>query len=115
MSVIHEFFGEIDAHWATDFPARLSIIGCGALMLQVDYERGTKDGDVFETLDLSDQTKTHLLALAGAGTAVAIRRKLYIDIVKNGIPFLPTFLDGTVCYRHFDVSRSSRWTSSTWW
>jgi hypothetical protein len=60
MSVIEDFFADIDRPWSGD-NAKLSIIGCGALMLQVDYERGTKDGDVFETIDLSSETKSQLL------------------------------------------------------
>ncbi|HEY1816753.1 MAG TPA: DUF6036 family nucleotidyltransferase [Kofleriaceae bacterium] len=90
MSLIHDFFAEIDDQWPHEgSKTRLSIIGCGALMLQIDYERGTKDGDVFETLDLSAEIKTQLVALAGPGSKLHARRKLYIDIVKNGIPFLP--------------------------
>jgi len=88
MSAIHDFFGEIDDQWPGS-QTRLSIIGCGALMLQVDYERGTKDGDVFETLDLSAEAQTTLVKLAGPGSKLHTRRKLYIDIVRNGIPFLP--------------------------
>jgi hypothetical protein len=87
MSLIHDFFTEIDEQWP-GAKTRLSLIGCGALMLQVDYERGTKDGDVFETLDLSAEAKTTLVALAGPGSKLHARRKLYIDIVKNGVPFL---------------------------
>lgn len=91
MQVIEDFFIEIDQRWPRT-PARkirLSIIGCGALMLQADYERGTKDSDVFETVDLLDDTKQRLLAIAGVGTDLHRRRKLYIDIVANGVPFLP--------------------------
>jgi len=58
-------------------------------MLQASYERGTKDSDVFETTDLSDETKQHLLRLAGPGTDLHRRRSMYIDIVANGLPFLP--------------------------
>ena len=91
MQVVEEFFLEIDRQWPRE-PAtkiRLSVIGCGALLLQADYERGTKDSDVFETADLLDDTKQHLVRIAGVGTEVHRRRKLYIDIVANGLPFLP--------------------------
>jgi hypothetical protein len=57
-------------------------------MLQIEYERGTKDGDVFETIDLTRETQAQLLVLAGPGSAIHVRRKLYIDIVTNGVPFL---------------------------
>jgi hypothetical protein len=93
VQVIKDFFTEIDRLWPPEEPphrkARLSILGSGALMLQTSYERGTKDSDVLETTDLSDDVKQRLVALAGAGTELHRRRKLYIDIVRNGIPFLP--------------------------
>jgi hypothetical protein len=93
VQVIRDFFVEIDQSWlqqqADTRKVRLSIIGCGALMLQASYERGTKDSDVFETVDLTGEVKERLRALAGPGTALHARRNLYIDIVSNGIPFLP--------------------------
>jgi hypothetical protein len=58
-------------------------------MLQASYERGTKDSDIFETTDLTDEDKQRLRVLAGKGTALHERRRLYIDIVSNGLPFLP--------------------------
>lgn len=93
MQVIRDFFLEIDRQWARQAAdgrkVRLSIIGCGALILQASYERGTKDSDVFETADLAGEVKQRLLTLAGAGTDLHRRRNLYVDIVSNGIPFLP--------------------------
>jgi len=89
--LISDFFVEIDRQWprAPTDKVRLSIIGCGALMLQANYERGTKDSDVFETVDLSADTKRHLVAIAGRDPELHRRRNLYIDIVANGVPFLP--------------------------
>lgn len=93
MHIIRDFFVEVDRLWprvqVSGRKARLSIIGCGALMLQASYERGTKDSDVFETTDLTDETKRRLVELAGKGTELHRRRNLYVDIVANGIPFLP--------------------------
>jgi len=89
MQVVEDFFLEIDRQWPRE-PAtkiRLSVIGCGALLLQANYERGTKDSDVFETVDLLDDTKHRLVQIAGPGTDLHRRRKLYI--VANGLPFLP--------------------------
>jgi hypothetical protein len=88
---VKDFFGEIDQKWSTDSSekVRLHIIGCGALMLQTNYERGTKDSDVFDTLELAAATKEQLLRLAGPDTELANRRLMYVDIVANGIPFLP--------------------------
>ncbi len=92
MQLVREFFVEIDQRWplprATE-KIRLSLIGCGALLLQADYERATKDSDVFETTDLRCEIKDGLLALAGPATELAKRRRHYLDIVANGVPFLP--------------------------
>lgn len=88
MSRVEAFFQGIDQLWPGQ-SVQLSIIGCGALMLQVDYERGTKDSDVFETRSLTSEIQRDLLALAGRDTDLHARHKLYIDIVANGIPFLP--------------------------
>ncbi len=90
MQRVEEFFQEIDQHWPrNERVVRLRIIGSGALMLQANYERGTKDSDVFETADLSNETKQQLVRLAGPGTDLHQRRNMYIDIVANGVPFLP--------------------------
>jgi hypothetical protein len=58
-------------------------------MLQTNYERGTKDSDVFQTTDLSDEVADQLLRLAGVGTTLHTKHRMYVDIVGNGIPFLP--------------------------
>lgn len=91
MSVIEDFLRDIDASWRwTSMPKiRLRIIGSAALLLQSDYARGTKDSDVLESLDLSEETQARLKELAGPHSAIYNRRRLYIDIVRNGIPFLP--------------------------
>ena len=91
MQLLNDFFGEIDRQWPSGSPSkvRLCIIGSGALMLQTSYARGTKDSDVFDTVDLSAETKARLLQIAGRGTELAKRRRMYIEIVPNGIPFLP--------------------------
>jgi Nucleotidyltransferase of unknown function (DUF6036) len=91
MDHVREFFLEIDERWkpmSTHKP-RLCLIGCGALMLQANYVRGTKDSDLFETSDLDAATKKQLLEIAGPGTDLHQRRRVYLDIVANGIPFLP--------------------------
>lgn len=91
MPLIEEFFKEIDAKWA--WPGRtkiaLKVLGSAALMLQAGYERGTKDGDVLETVELSSEIKARLLRLAGEGSQIHTRRRLYLDLVASGIPFLP--------------------------
>ncbi len=91
MSAIEDFFREIDNDWKwpADNKVTLHIIGSTALMLQTNYQRGTKDSDVFQTSDLATDTKQRLLELAGHGTAIHTRRRFYIDVVSNGLPFLP--------------------------
>src|SRR5437016_3349726 len=69
------------------FPLR--IIGSTALMLQAKYERGTKDSDVLETGDLGGDIRTRLIELAGPGTELHKRHKLYIEIVSRSLPLLP--------------------------
>jgi hypothetical protein len=91
VSIVESFFIDIDGQWKprSDDRVRLSLIGCGALILQADYQRGTKDSDVFETADLTTVDKNQLTDIAGAGTETGKRWNLYVDIVANGIPFLP--------------------------
>jgi hypothetical protein len=79
VQAIRDFFIEIDRLWSR--PAahgqkiRLSIIGSGALMLQASYERGTKDSDVLDTLELSGEIGERLRALAGGQQAGALQRE----------------------------------------
>lgn len=58
-------------------------------MLQTDFERGTKDSDVLETIQMTAEARAQLIALAGQGTEIHARHRLYIDIVPSGLPFLP--------------------------
>jgi energy-converting hydrogenase Eha subunit C len=71
-------------------------------MLQADYNRGTKDGDVLESAPINQAIKTELLGLGGKGTALAKRHDLYLDIVAGGILFLPA----ATIYLTFRTSRS---------
>lgn len=88
---IEAFFQEIDHAWPDQCAGKnqLRLLGSTALMFQTDYARGTKDGDVLDTVTLTVETKDRLLALAGAGTRLHARHQIYIDIVDNGLPFLP--------------------------
>jgi hypothetical protein len=91
VALVHDFFREFDSGWtgAERSKIRLSIIGCSALMLQTGYERGTKDSDILETRDLTDPIKKRVLALAGRGTDLHKKFGMYIELVPNGLPFLP--------------------------
>lgn len=85
------FFQDIDRRWESDREEklRLRVIGSAALMLQTDYVRGTKDSDILETTELAAADKNRLLELAGVGSRVAQRHRMYLEIVSSGLPFLP--------------------------
>jgi hypothetical protein len=91
VSRIRDFLRDLDRAWtpvaSPNIPLR--IIGSTALMLQANYERGTKDSDVLETADLDANTRARLEEIAGKGSKLHIRHRLYIDIVSGSLPFLP--------------------------
>jgi len=86
-----EFLTEIDARWKPvgAEPITLQVIGSAALMLQADYDRGTKDGDVLESRDGPAAIKEQLLALAGKKTKLHDQFRIYLDVVQRAILFLP--------------------------
>jgi hypothetical protein len=88
---VDAFFRELDRAWSkrSEVRMRLSVIGSTALTLQTDYARGTKDGDVLETADMTPEVRDALLALAGPGAPLDVRHRMYLDVVRSGIPFLP--------------------------
>lgn len=88
MSPAREFLTEIARRWSVE-PATVRIIGATALALQVDYDRGTTDADVLRATGLSESAETYLLDLAGPGSALAKRWRLHVELVPNGVPFLP--------------------------
>jgi Nucleotidyltransferase of unknown function (DUF6036) len=107
---LDEFFQEIDARWTPSQgeKIRLRIIGSAALMLQTTYERGTKDSDILETADLTQEIKAQLLLLAGVGTEIHSRRRIYIEFVAGGLPFLPQVpiwrdVELNTSLRHFEI------------
>jgi hypothetical protein len=117
---LEPFFHEIDAALRGRLAAKveLRVLGSVALMLQTDYARGTRDGDVLETSSVTGETKNLLLAVAGAGTRIHQRHGIYLDVVAGGLPFLP---HGSMWHTMSDLnaslgpSRSRSSTSSTWW
>jgi len=88
---IRDLIRDLDRGWTRTTPEkiRLCIIGSTALMLQADYERGTKDSDVLETAELDTATRARIEKLAGPGTELHKRHKVYIEIVASGLPLLP--------------------------
>ena len=91
MPPIDDFLRDLDRGWdgAPGERLTLHVIGSTALMLQVDYERGTKDSDILTTDRVDANVRQRLLALAGPGTLLHTRHRLYLDVVANGVPFLP--------------------------
>jgi hypothetical protein len=86
---IRAFFTELDGLWDGDARITLPLFGSSALMVQTDYQRPTKDSDIFETADHTPEIQQRLKDLAGPGTKLHRRHRLYLEIVANGIPFLP--------------------------
>jgi Nucleotidyltransferase of unknown function (DUF6036) len=89
--MIEDFIRDLDAAWSSQPNAtalRLNILGSAALLLRAGLRRGTKDSDVLE-VDLTPSNKETLLAIAGRGTRLSRRHRLYLDIVPQGLPFLP--------------------------
>lgn len=93
MEPVRDFFRDIDRRWSLpgETKVELRIIGSTALMLRTDYARGTKDSDVVETAAITSEVKRHLLELAPQNPSSKMFKKhrLYIDVVGQGIPFLP--------------------------
>lgn len=91
MTPVEAFLLDLDRHWTRPVGEKLQlrIIGSMALMLQADYLRGTKDGDILETAEVDLATRAELLVLAGKGTPLAGKHDMYLDIVPRGILMLP--------------------------
>jgi hypothetical protein len=91
VALVDDFLTGIDRawRWSGEEKIVLRVIGSTALMLQTGYERGTNDSDVLETAAITDDVRERLLALAGKGTDLHRRHRLYLDIVAQSVPFLP--------------------------
>lgn len=91
LNPVETFLHAIDASWTltTPEPVVLRVLGSAALFLQTQYSRGTKDTDVIEASDLSNEVKEHLRAIAGQQSALFQQHRLYVDIVSQNIPMLP--------------------------
>jgi hypothetical protein len=85
------FLVDVDRRWVEreDDRIPLHILGSVALLLRTDYDRGTKDSDVVQTKELTEDIKGRLLSLAGKDTDMHRRHGMYIEVVSSGLPFLP--------------------------
>ena len=91
MNPIEAFIAAIDAAWPGPPAPRieLRVLGSSSLFLQCDYRRGTKDSDVIETAQVSGDVLAALKDLAGKGTPLHERHRLYLDVLAARFPFLP--------------------------
>jgi len=91
MSQVEDFLRDLDGRWALDTggPITLRLLGSTALILQTDYARGTKDGDILETSEITPAVSAGLLALGGRGTLLARRHNMYVEILASAFPFFP--------------------------
>lgn len=89
--MIENFFLDLDENWRlkTDRPIPLKIVGSMALMFQCDYRRRTKDSDVYEVADITQQIKDELIGLAGKESLLFKKHRIFIDIIKPVVLFLP--------------------------
>lgn len=87
--MIENFFQELDRAWKPMGlePIRLPVMGSSAIFLQCEYDRGTKDSDILEIEEIP--ARKELLKLAGKGSAFAAKQRLYLELIKAGLPFLP--------------------------
>jgi hypothetical protein len=84
--VIDSFLRELDACWPEHLPnLTLKVIGSGALMLQANYRRTTKDSDILETTALTAPIRKSLLQIAGENSSLHRKHRIYLDIVGEAI------------------------------
>lgn len=93
MHPVEAFFLDLDRSWPMpEGPERivLMVLGSTSLFLQCDYLRGTKDSDVIETVELRGERRQQLETLAGRGSSLYKRHRMYLDVVARALPFLPS-------------------------
>lgn len=89
--MIESFLKDMDRVWKKkeEPPLPLKVIGGSSLILQYNYGRPTKDTDIIEVKELTDEIKKKLKRLAGKDSHLCKKHHLYIDIVFRALPFLP--------------------------
>jgi len=126
VNLVDEFFEQLDRLWdPEDGRVALHVIGTTALVLQTNYERGTKDGDVLEVPSLDPATSERLRAVGGPGSPLHHGTGMYLDLVGLGVPLLPAeplWHEYPMQLLHFDIyvldvadvviSKLKRWSAS---
>lgn len=89
--MIKEYFVELDNVWKspTGKPIPFKIIGGMALILQYDYKRTTKDADIIEVAEITEQIKKDILDVAGKDSKLHKKCRLYVEFLNSAFPFLP--------------------------
>jgi hypothetical protein len=111
MNPVEALLADIDQQWKPTGSGRipLKMLGSSALFLHCDYRRGTKDGDVLETAAVSGEVAEQIKALAGQGSDICKRHRMYLDVVPKFLPLLPPeplwwpLPELSKQLRHFDV------------
>jgi hypothetical protein len=67
----------------------LQLVGSTALFAQTSWARGTRDCDAVRTWAFDGALAERLLALAGPGRPIALHAGLYLELVGQGVLFLP--------------------------
>jgi len=81
----------VDAAWGQPFIGKLPlrVIGAGALLLQTEYDRGTKDSDILESSAIDATTQRRLVDLTKRGSPLHRRWLTFIEFVPRSLPLLP--------------------------
>lgn len=89
--MIKNFLHELDKIWIPlgSEPLLFKVIGSGALFLQSEYVRNTKDTDILEIDELTEPIKTALTALAGKTSPLREKLRIYLETVAPAFPFFP--------------------------
>lgn len=67
----------------------LQLVGSTALFAQTSWVRGTRDGDAVRTWAFDASLAERLLTLAGPGRPIARHAGVYLELVGQGVLFLP--------------------------
>jgi len=89
--MFEDFLDDLDDKWTemSGSHLELKVLGSTALFLQTGYERGTKDSDIIKTHQMSKELCDLLDELAGKGSPLHQKHRVYLDIVGPNVPMLP--------------------------